>query len=148
MTFVLVVSLLAFILWSVVLCLMIRKERLEKNATARTIGKVIGSSKSYTGETTIVASLITYVIDDKIYQREFQVNQLIRFHKIPIGQRKGLPVGTEVVMRYNPNKPKQIFVELDNHFALKFLMFFSSVFALFLTVFALLFLMKEFGIVF
>jgi hypothetical protein len=64
--------------------------------------------------------LIKYDLDGKSKQKEFQVNQLIYFRNIPIGQKKGLPVGVSTELRYNPENTQQIFSVVDNQFGKRF----------------------------
>lgn len=90
--------------------------------------------------------LIEYQIKGKIYKSEIQVNQLIYFHKIPIGQKTGLPVGTKVELLYNPKNVSQIYSKIDDQFNKKMAIFIFTCFAVFTSLFPNLFLLNEVGI--
>ncbi|MBO0447060.1 hypothetical protein IGJ55_001018 [Enterococcus sp. AZ170] len=140
----------AFIFWVIVLLIYLRMKTVEKKTTERVVGIVLSNStykiESSDGTNYGRVSLVEYTINNKQYKREFQINQLIYFHKIPIGQRKGLPVHSKVELRYNPTNVNQIFSTVDNQFGKRFMIFFFSIFAVFFTLFSILFLLKEMGL--
>ena len=147
---VLITAIPASILWVIVLLIYLRKKSVDKKATEKVVGTVL-SNRTYTVASSDRTSygrvsLVEYIINGKQYKKEFQINQLIYFHKIPIGQRKGLPVHSKVELRYNPTNVNQIFSAVDNQFGKRFMIFFVSVFAVFWTLFPILFLLKELGI--
>ncbi|ALR99985.1 hypothetical protein ATZ33_00880 [Enterococcus silesiacus] len=140
----------AIVLWMVVLLIYLSKKNVDKKATEKVTGVVL-SNTTYTVTSSDRTSygrvsLVEYTINGKQYKKEFQINQLIYFHKIPIGQRKGLPVHSKVELRYNPTNVNQIFSAVDNQFGKRFMIFFFSIFAAFWTLFPILFLLKELGI--
>ncbi len=147
---ILIFSILPTLLWITILLIYMSKINLEKNATEMTMGTVVKNSlgKRVSDESTHYYRklLIEYQIDGKIYKTEIQVNQLIYFRKIPIGQKTGLPVGTRVELLYNPKNISQIYSKIDDQFNKKFLMFFFSCFAGFLSIFPILLFLQEIGI--
>ncbi|OTN87611.1 hypothetical protein A5819_000057, partial [Enterococcus sp. 7E2_DIV0204] len=117
---ILIFSIPPALLWIIILIIYMSKKKLEKNATEMTIGTVVKNSigKRVSNESTHYYRklLIEYQIDGKIYKTEIQVNQLIYFRKIPIGQKTGLPVGTRVELLYNPKNISQIYSKIDDQF--------------------------------
>ncbi|MBL1226706.1 DUF3592 domain-containing protein [Enterococcus sp. BWR-S5] len=97
------------------------KKRIEGRLTERVFGTVIRNRAYKARENYGRVSLIEYTLEGKTYQKEFQVNQLIYFRKIPIGQKKGLPVGTTTELRYNPQNREQIISTVDDQFGKKFM---------------------------
>ncbi|MGX7149408.1 DUF3592 domain-containing protein [Enterococcus ureasiticus] len=149
---VLIFAIPAVVLWVIVLLIYLRKKSVDKKATEKVVGIVLSNRTYMVGSSDGASygrvSLVEYTINGKQYKKEFQINQLIYFHRVPIGQKRGLPVNSKVELRYNPTNINQIFSAVDNQFGKNFMIFFFSVFALFFTLFPILFLLKEIGIYF
>ncbi len=147
---ILIFSIIPALFWIITLLIYMSKKSLKKKATEMTIGTVVKNSlgKIVSSDSTHYYRklLIEYQIKGKIYKSEIQVNQLIYFHKIPIGKKTGLPVGTKVELLYNPNNISQIYSKIDDQFNKKFLMIFFSCFAGFLSMFPILLFLQEIGI--
>lgn len=149
---VLVLSIPSVILWVIVLLIYVSKRSLEKKATEitigiikkNTLGKVVGSENTHYYR----KLLIEYQINGKDFKKVMTITQFRYFHKIPIGQQSGLPVGTKVELLYNPKNIYQIYSKIDDQFDKKVCIIIFSVIATPYTLFPILFLLKEIGITF
>lgn len=122
------------------------KKRVDKQTTGRVTGTVLSNRSYKSGEGYGRVSLIEYSLDGKSYQKEFQVNQLMYLGKVPIGQKKGLPVGVSTELRYNPENTQQIFSVVDNQFGKRFGIGVFSFLAILSMLVPLLILLHEIGV--
>lgn len=122
------------------------KKRVDKQTTGRVTGTVLSNRSYKAGKNNGKVSLIEYTLDGKSYQKEFQVNQLIYLGKVPIGQKKGLPVGVSIELRYNPENTQQIFSVVDNQFGKRFGIGVFSFLAILAIVVPILILLHEIGV--
>lgn len=140
-------SIPALVMWAISALIFLWIKHVQKRATSNVIGEVIDNQAYRSGDVHGNVSIVEYVIDGQTHQKEFQINQLIRFHGIPIGQQKGLPIGSKVELAYNPKNSQQIYAVLDNQFGKRLTLLIFSLVAVFLSLFPMLFLLKEVGLI-